>query len=357
MKQLTFDQKEIIFDLTSIILEKSIGDNDGRAINRIEKNLTRFIMREWNRRATKLVNNVVSKINLRSNKKVTKSETKSMIAALDKPFTTFDTAVQKRIKRDVKTAYRIERKQFVRRFKTKEKSLYYLDIKITSIVRKQDEGEITPELSSSFTETDTSTLKELNRLHVIAVGAYFFKNIKPTLINIIQKRVFEKGLSKKEAGVVLRNQISKRIGGFQQLVPRSILLNGQKSITSYFEGLSATTITRARAFSNLNLMVGARITQLRWSSIVDNRTSTICLQMDGRVFPIELAQSQMQDILKQKNSQDIVENFKWRKDLSEFNLSRGQKLNSNDAANLLARNGVPIVPPAHFRCRSEIVPV
>ena len=173
---------------------------------------------------------------------------------------------------------------------------------------------------------------------------------------MIKTNVIDKGLPKKEAGKILKEQLSSRLGGFEQSVPESIRNQGQRAAAAYFEGLSATTVTRARNFGQIGLMEEAGITQVVWSSVEDERTSEICLAMNGRVFTIDLVKAQQSKILEQTTADAVKELFPWRKDLSEFGLRRGDKLSSHEASKTLAENGVPIVPPAHFRCRSELVP-
>ena len=120
--------------------------------------------------------------------------------------------------------------------------------------------------------------------------------------------------------------------------------------------ISATTVTRARNFGQIDLMEEADITTVVWSSVEDERTSEICLLMNGRIFTLDLVKAQQNRILEQTSADAVKELYPWRKDLSEFKIGRGERLSSHETSKLLAESGVPIVPPAHFRCRSELIP-
>lgn len=366
--KISFKQKEKIFFLLSEIIdrttEKTVGDNDGARINRVEKGMVRAIMREWNNRATKGVFKAVEKIDSESNRKFSSIDKKNVLAELDTAFVGLKRAVSRRMRNDIQKIYRINKRLFFKRLRVdvEKKEVWFLDYQIKSykwpITKQEDEipAPLAPSAAIIVTVIDRQTTKELVRLNNLAIGDHYPKNMRKEVIDIIDNAVIKQGLPKREAGKFLERELSKKLGGFIRTVPKSIRQQGQRSISSYFEGLSATTVTRARSFSSLNLMREAEIQSYVWASVLDERTSTICIQMDGRVFEIKIGVEQMEKLLEMESGEDLKENFGWRRDLSEFNLKEGQKLSSKETARLLAENGVPIVPPAHWRCRSEIFP-
>ena len=359
--KISFEKKEKIFDLLSEIIEKVDGKLS--SIYRIEKSLNRFISRRWNLTATKAIKSALSILDKNQNKKITKSDVRFIESHIESGFSDFDSQIKVRLRNDLEKIYKISRNLFHERLKVHGSNQVSFDgKKIASLnvekffkkvlIEKQDgdEGLV------SFDSTDKAAIDNLTRLYLVAVNDFYPNLHKDQISKIINDAVFGKGLAKREAGEFLQKELSRRLGGFDESVPESILRQGQRSISSYFEGLSTTTVTRARNFGQISLMDEIGVLEVIWVSVEDDRTSEICLAMNGRVFTIDQVKEQMSAILSLQSSEDLKSNFGWRKDLSEFGLRIGDRLSSFETSQLLVQSGVPIVPPAHFRCRSELVP-
>lgn len=333
---LDFEAKEHLYGLMSEVIEKSTDDQDGAEINRIEETLNRFVMREWNLLVTAAIKDVVSFTNNISGKSLKDSDQKKIERRLENSLSQIDDRIQPRVETDVTRIYKVNRNRFQSRHRLKSRK--------SEIVK------------ADFASTDQMTVEALARLHLISANDHYSNNHKAFISEMIRSNVIERGLPKREAGQALREQLASRLGGFDVSVPETIRSQGQRAAAAYFNGLSSTTVTRARNFGQINLMDEVGVAQVVWSSVIDNRTSEICLLMHGRVFTLDLVKAQQNKILEQTSADAVKELFPWRKDLSEFSLKPGERLSSYETSQLLAASGVPIVPPAHFRCRSELIP-
>jgi len=338
-----FHKLEESFKVISEYLYKATGDSDGRIINDLEKGMVRFVMREWNNTATKSIELALQQLDFRSNKPMTKTEAKNINIIIEKTFKPIERKVSNRLLQDITQIYKSNKRQSINKFGFR------------AIRKQEDDSDITPIVGISFNVSDRRTTKELARLHNIAIGDHYPQSAKPQVIKILNE-ARRQGLNKRETGIFLERELSRKLGGFLQTVPKSIKILGQRAQSNYFEGLAATTVTRARGFSDLNLMNEAGIERYVWRSIIDNRTSKICLQMDGRIFEIKTGMSQMNKILSMKSSDQLKKEFPWRRDLSEFGLGAGEKLSSREVSDKLAASGVLVVVPAHSLCRSSIEP-
>jgi len=337
-----FFKLEKTLDLISQIIYKATGDSDGRIINDIEKGMVRFIMRDWNNTATKAIERSLQQLDFRSSRKMNKEDQNNIDKVIEKTFDGIEKRASDRMLEDFTRIYKSNKRQSINKFGF-------------ATIRKQEDDSITPVVGLSFNIDDRRTTKELTRLHNIAIGDHYPQSVKPQVIAILNE-AREKGLNQREAGLFLEKELSKKLGGFLQTVPKSIRKLGQRAQTNYFQMLHATNITRARGFSDLNLMGEAGIEKYIWRSIIDNRTSAICLQMNGRVFEVKTGMKQMNKILSMQSSDALKKEFPWRRDLSEFGLGAGEKLSNIDISNKLAANGVPVTVPAHASCRSSIEP-
>jgi SPP1 gp7 family putative phage head morphogenesis protein len=349
-----FSTLEILYDHVCLAVEKA-QPTDSEEIERSEGKLARHASREWNQRVTSGLKKAASVLGSASQKPFAGQDVEAVLRIFDNELSSLDDAVAKMSNDTINRSYQAARERFIRKYRArlqrqrKPKRLSpYERLFLTK--DDQDDGG-----GFALTSTDREAITNLTRLHLVAVGDHFPRTLKPGLAEAMGE-IVERGLPKREAAQFVMDELGRKLGGFLEAVPASIRRQGQEATRHYFEGLAATTLTRARGFGALTLMNDAGIVNYRWLSIVDNRTSEICLAMDGRIFPVELGQDQMRRILEQDTADGLIETAGWRKDLSEFDLARGQRLDSFDVANLLSAQGVPIIPPAHYRCRSELIP-
>ncbi|MDV2490764.1 hypothetical protein RVY88_07230, partial [Campylobacter sp. TJR-1] len=111
--------------------------------------------------------------------------------------------------------------------------------------------------------------------------------------------------------------------------------------TSYFEGVSDHIISQAQNIARVNQSSKYGVKHYKVLARIDSRTSDICRSMNGRIIPASHIEAQSNNI---QNAKDINEKKAaaiWRNE-PFF----GKILPSNFG-----------LPPYHFRCRTELVPV
>ncbi|EAI4415435.1 structural protein [Campylobacter fetus] len=111
--------------------------------------------------------------------------------------------------------------------------------------------------------------------------------------------------------------------------------------TSYFEGVSDHIISQMQNIARVNQASKYGVKHYKVVARIDNRTSDICRSMNGRIIPASHIETQSNNI---QNAKDINEKKAaaiWRNE-PFF----GKILPSNFG-----------LPPYHFRCRTELVPV
>lgn len=319
-------------------LNKVEGDNDGSKINRVEKAMTREMVKAHNDTATKANRRALKTFNTKSEKPFTKIDMNKIVRVLEKTFNGLEKKTRARIESDFDDIYKTAKVRFSKQNNVVVKSSIKKDNELAQGV--------------SFDIIDTATIDQLAKLSSTAIGDHFPENLKPRVVSSITKNVLEKGMNKKRAGEFLKNELTRIVGGKAfSATPASIQAQGLKSINAYYEGLSATNVTLARNFANITHSDEAGVTRLQFSAIIDNRTSQICSQMNGRIFTIEQAKAFRDKYLEVDNVAQVKSFATWRKDLSAIpGNSKGTDISSAD----LVKAGVS-VPPLHFRCRSELI--
>lgn len=113
----------------------------------------------------------------------------------------------------------------------------------------------------------------------------------------------------------------------------------------YFYDLAEHQTNTVRELGKVNGLVQAEIKYYEIRAVIDDRTSDICIRLNGTVFPTERAVEYRDNILSLNNPDDIKEASPW--------------LNPDEVAALPADDAdLPAglsLPPYHFRCRTIIV--
>lgn len=111
----------------------------------------------------------------------------------------------------------------------------------------------------------------------------------------------------------------------------------------YWELTADAITTRSRSFGSIEAMVKADVTQYRWDSVVDHRTSDICRSLDGKVFEVAAAVEVRDAMIAAETPEEAKEIMPWLKPDEVVDTPVEE----------LQRLGV-VLPPAHALCRASI---
>ncbi|WP_181020393.1 hypothetical protein [Campylobacter hyointestinalis] len=173
---------------------------------------------------------------------------------------------------------------------------------------------------------DTSDIKALE---VMRKNFYWMKNdynekVSDELKSITAK-VFSGEISRTEMASVLKEQF------------KGVL----SANTSYFEGVSDHIISQMQNIARVNQASKYGVTHYKVVARIDSRTSQCCRSMNGRIVPASHIETQSRNIQNAKNIAEKKAAATWR--------------NEPFYGKILPKNFG--LPPYHFRCRTELVPV
>jgi SPP1 gp7 family putative phage head morphogenesis protein len=147
--------------------------------------------------------------------------------------------------------------------------------------------------------------------------------IKSSLIEIVSE-----GAPRTQAAARLRDTLTT------QLTPKTTTLN----VRQYFGGVANNFITRARSSSQVQAYDEAGVTKYQISAVIDDRTSEICRQMDGKVFELEEG-LKLRDKYISTPANKIKDTLGWVK---PDNIDKTPKYKLS-------------LPPYHFNCRTRTI--
>lgn len=366
-RSLPFEQKEQVFQKLSTKFQKAETDNDGKKINQIEKGLTRALATSWNNTSTKAIGKALRTFG-NSTKRFSKKDADKVLSSLTKSYKGVEKKTKARVEKDLEEIYKINKVRFGNDFKlsspkeSKKEVLTFkyfdFDNDLGTVVGKEKvikSWTTTDFLKAvTFGAIDKAAYENLARLENVSIGDHFPKTMKPKVSRILEETL-EKGLNQQDASVFLEQELTATLGGNTAGALPASVATGKASTAAYYEMLNATNVTYARNFGQINLMREVGIQSLIFNAIIDRTTSVVCNQMNGRIFTIEQAVTHQQKVLDAANVEALKEFAPFTRNLSDFGLKEGQKLNSAKTSASLAAAGV-IIPPLHGRCRSELQP-
>jgi hypothetical protein len=129
-----------------------------------------------------------------------------------------------------------------------------------------------------------------------------------------------------------------------------------KGSDHYFLGLSQHTGLRVREFGRLTAYKKCGVKQYQIHAILDDRTSEICIVLDGQIFDLEPALDLMEAMLEEPDYQNPEEAKARLMRLAPF-VKDDQIVYDNENNPLAISGDHGMFPPFHWKCRSKTVMV
>lgn len=185
-------------------------------------------------------------------------------------------------------------------------------------------------LNPTFSLVDNVALAWMDEHNTYWIGNHFDSQVRERLQKAGAKVIGQR-LARLDAGEVFAAEFGSEIN---------------KS-ASYWEGLSNHVTTRSREFAHVSAYERAHAKTYEIVAVVDDRTTDICLAMDGRVFSVQAAQELRDNLLATSDPEEVREVAPW---IPESEVE--EKIVGVDTEEL--PDGLAL-PPYHFNCRTRTV--
>jgi hypothetical protein len=182
----------------------------------------------------------------------------------------------------------------------------------------------------TFSVLDSESIRWLRDHHLYWIGTYYNKHVSGRIAETIAEGMAE-GLGRERIGDRLKEFFDNYPG--VRIQPES-----------YWRGLAANGMNRSRNFGLISGYQEVGVTQLRIVAVRDERTSDICLELDGRVIPVARAAQQRDALMAAEDPEDVKTIAPWL---------RAEQL-ADKPTDVLMNMGIGL-PPYHFHCRTTVV--
>ena len=210
-------------------------------------------------------------------------------------------------------------------------------------------------ISFSFSQLDKRAVKALSKEHPFWINTFYTKQLSKRIADVSQKVVIDQGLGRIEGGKAMREILKQDlswVGGPAEIRGIDVIpARFAGNVKGYTEIVSANAVNRGRNFGFISGYRDAGIERYRWNSVMDRRTSEICIELDGREFQVGKAVGLMNDLNAADSPEDVKELNPWVS-VKQLKQIAGKGSQAKQSQNL-SKAGI-MFPPAHGRCRSVV---
>jgi hypothetical protein len=208
-----------------------------------------------------------------------------------------------------------------------------------------------------FALRDTRAIAAINRHQVFWVGDFYGEQLSTRISAVTKKVMLESGLSAQEGGQALRRVLRREFGitpGGKTGIAPGFPARYAGNPESYFEGLASTTSHQSRTFGRVVAFDEAGITRYKLINPQDQRTGQVCQQLAGQVFTVATGVKHMNKVLGAKKPEDVKKIAPWLSG-KQIGIELGRAKPGSAAATARLEAAGAVLPPFHFRCRTEVV--
>lgn len=134
---------------------------------------------------------------------------------------------------------------------------------------------------------------------------------------------------------------------------------------AYWETSAAVHVNRSRSFSSLASYRDAGIEEYQIVAVIDERTTAICLFMDGKTFSVSTGLDRLADVEAAESLDDVKERAPFMRETpTQILLPSGRQVAEitpsgfKDGMTEKQLAGANVsTPPYHHRCRTTVIPV
>ena len=212
----------------------------------------------------------------------------------------------------------------------------FVEFGYTESAREPQFGNADLRSAISFTPSDTRNIEMLKKQQLFWLKNHYDAETSEKLKTVLAM-YFEERWTNKQLAENLQTHFKDTI----------------KSGESYFAGLAEHTGLRIREYGSLANYKRLGFRRYKIVAVMDDRTSDICRALNGKIFDVENAFNQMEEILSAdyKNYQAAKE---FLKEKCPFINKEQVHFNSKEQPDNIEGYYFPL-PPFHWRCRTETI--
>lgn len=197
-----------------------------------------------------------------------------------------------------------------------------------------------------ITKLDKDVIKSLGKDGPYWIDNFYSTHLSERIEDLGKRTIVDAGIGRVKAGRVmegvLRNEFALANGiALESAVPAQFA----GDVGNYTRIVTATVAQRDRVYSGVSAISDAGFKEFEFVAVMDERTSEICQEMNGRRFSIETGISILENVAKAETPEDFKDVAPWPKNVDEVRKIAGK--GSFDQQNKNLAEGGIVLPPLH----------
>lgn len=193
----------------------------------------------------------------------------------------------------------------------------------------------------SYNLADRRAINILNKQNLFWIGEYYNEQSRDIMQNEFN-RMFAEGIT--------RNEIAELLA--------TTLDDGNRRALNYFRGFTEHAASRVRSVGQITGYEKANIEYAQVVATLDDRTTEICREMNGRLIPVRIMSEVKNDLVSIETEGRSVDEVK--DDLKRIvpfwnDKNTKDQISGRDTKNILQHHRELSMPPYHWRCRTKTV--
>jgi hypothetical protein len=207
------------------------------------------------------------------------------------------------------------------------------------------------------TKLDKGITRTLSKEGPFWIGDFYDTHMSERISEVGRSVLVDGGFGRKAGGRTMRDVLTEefRLRGGSSAFESTIPARFAGNVDNYTRIVSANVAQRTRVYSAVSAMNDAGITIYEFVAVMDDRTSEICQEMNGRKFSTQQAVGIMNAAISAETPEAFIESHPWPKSADQIRTIAGTGSAAQQSANLASNNIA--IPPLHGFCRSVIVAI
>lgn len=219
------------------------------------------------------------------------------------------------------------------------------------VVKKAEATKI--DIAFKMTKLDKGVVRALAKDGPYWLGEFYESHLSQRIAEVGYNVTVEGGFGREAAGRTMKDVLRQEFaleGGvtLESTIPARFSGN----VDNYTRIVSANVAQRSRVYSGISAMHGAGIVRYQFSAVMDERTSEICQEMNGRIFTVASGVRQLEAVAAAETPEAFMEAHPWPRNADAIREIAGKGSFTEQNSNL--EKGEVILPPLHGMCRSSV---
>jgi hypothetical protein len=204
------------------------------------------------------------------------------------------------------------------------------------------------------TQLDKGVIRSLANEGPYWIGNFYGDHLSERITEVGYQVTVEGGFGREAAGRTMKDVLRQEfaLSGGASTYESTIPARFAGNVDNYSRIVSANVAQRSRVYSSISAMRDAEFVRYQFTAVMDERTSEVCQEMNGRIFTVTSAVKVLEEVSLSENPEDFKQAHPWPKNAESIRVIAGSGSAIEQSRNL-EEAGI-VMPPLHGMCRSSV---